>query len=71
VEGNRGAFNVFPNPTLQTAHFAERQDIGLYNTNGQRLRVYRNVDQIDVSQLPAGMYYLRNAEGKVVELVKQ
>ncbi|WP_273444544.1 alkaline phosphatase PhoX [Neolewinella agarilytica] len=64
-------FTVFPNPTLQEVHFNKMQDIALYNTNGQRLRVYRNVSRIDVSRLPAGLYFLRNAEGKVIELVKQ
>ncbi|MEL7160964.1 MAG: alkaline phosphatase PhoX [Bacteroidota bacterium] len=71
VGTDRDRFGVFPNPTLQTAHFNSPQDIAIYNVNGQRLRVYRNVSQIDVSQLPAGMYYLRNAEGKIVELIKK
>ena len=64
-------FGIFPNPTTQMVHFEGLQDVALYSTQGQRLRVYRNVDQIDVSALPAGMYYLRNAAGRVVELVKQ
>ncbi|MBC6993514.1 DUF839 domain-containing protein [Neolewinella lacunae] len=65
------AFNIYPNPTLQEVFLNKVQDIALYNAQGQRLQVYRNVSQIDVSLLPSGIYYLRNGEGQVVELVKQ
>ncbi|MEM9259737.1 MAG: T9SS type A sorting domain-containing protein, partial [Bacteroidota bacterium] len=68
---NPNEFSIYPNPTLQTVHLNETQDVALYNVNGQRLRVYRRVNQIDVSQLAAGMYYLRNERGQVIELVKQ
>lgn len=68
---DQGTFSIYPNPTLQEVHLNELQDVGLYNSNGQRLRVYRNVDRIDVSALPAGMYYLRDNAGRVAELIKQ
>lgn len=68
---NRDEFSIYPNPTVQEVHLNRQQDIALYNAAGQRLRVYRNVSRIDVSQLPAGMYYLRSGEGRIVELVKQ
>lgn len=64
-------FGLFPNPTLQEVTLNTTQDVAMYNAAGQRLRVYRNVSRIDVSQLPAGMYYLRNMEGRVIEFVKQ
>lgn len=65
------AFQLYPNPTLQTVYFNVETDIALFNEAGQRLRVYRNVNQIDVSQLPAGTYYLQNGEGQITSLVKQ
>jgi hypothetical protein len=65
------SFGLFPNPTLQTVHLNRTQDVALYGMNGQRLRVYRQVKQFDVSQLPAGTYFVRNAEGQVLKLVKQ
>ena len=64
-------FTIYPNPTLQEVHLNKIQDVAIYNAQGQRLRVYRNVDRLDVSQLPAGIYFLRNDEGQIVELVKQ
>ncbi|MTB49865.1 alkaline phosphatase PhoX [Lewinella sp. W8] len=70
VEDN-DTFGIYPNPTLQQVYFNDIQDVALYNNQGQRLRVYRNVNQIDVAHLPAGVYYLRSAKGEIVELVKQ
>jgi len=64
-------FHIYPNPTLQTVFLAGTMDVALYNQSGQRLRVYRGVDSIDVSQLPTGVYYLRNEQGLIAELVKQ
>lgn len=64
-------FQVYPNPTLQTVFFNTRQDIAIYSQLGQRIAVYRDVDQIDLSPLTAGIYYLQNANGETVELVKE
>ncbi len=61
---------IYPNPTLQTVFLNRRQDVALYNQTGQRLRVFRNVTQIDVSDLPSGAYYLRSDEGQLVKLIK-
>lgn len=65
------AFSVYPNPTLQTVYLNTAQDVALYSQLGQRLAVYRNVNQIDVSQLATGIYYLQNGNGETVQLVKE
>ena len=62
---------IYPNPTLQTVFLNRPQDVAMYSQSGQRLRVYRRVAEIDVSQLPAGVYFLRSDSGEVVKLVKQ
>ena len=62
---------IYPNPTLQTVFLNRQQDVALYNQTGQRLQVYRNVNSIDVSQLPAGVYFLRSDAGQLVKLIKQ
>ena len=56
---------------LQTVFLNDTQDVALYNNVGQRLRVYYNVNQIDVSQLPTGIYYLQNEAGETVKLTKE
>ena len=68
---NAVGLEIYPNPTLQTVFLNRLQDVAMYSQSGQRLAVYRQVDEIDVSQLPAGVYYLRSEIGEVVKLVKQ
>ena len=68
---NAVGLQVYPNPTLQTVFLNRTQDVALYGQSGQRLRVYRQVDEFDVSDLPAGVYYLQGVEGEVVKLIKQ
>ncbi len=64
-------FTIYPNPTTRLVYLNEMMDVALYNASGQRVRVFRNVNQIDVSQLPAGAYFLQNDAGAVQELIIQ
>ena len=68
---NAPGLEIYPNPTLQTVFLNRTRDVALYGQSGQRLRVYRQVNELDVSDLPAGVYYLRSDKGEVVKLVKQ
>jgi secreted PhoX family phosphatase len=60
---------IFPNPTTRTVYLSEMTDLAVYNAEGQRLKVFRNTNQIDVSNLPAGMYFLQTAEGETKKLI--
>ena len=67
--GDIEELEVYPNPTNQTVHFNLTSDYAIYNNNGQRLLVRRNVNQIDVSNLPAGIYYIQSAENVTKKLI--
>jgi hypothetical protein len=43
-------------------------DVALYDANGKRVLVQRNVNEINVSGLTPGTYFLQNAAGKTVQL---
>ncbi len=62
-------FKAYPNPALQTVYLNQTTDVAIYNQAGQRLNVYRNVNQITVNHLPTGIYFLRNAEGEFTKLI--
>lgn len=64
-------FTIYPNPTTRLVYFNSTIDAALYNAAGQRIRVYRNVNQIDVSDLPAGAYFIQSQSGDVQQLVIQ
>lgn len=63
------AFQIYPNPTMRKVFFNRATDAALYNATGQRLKVYRNVNEIDVSALPSGIYYIQNAEKQTQKLI--
>lgn len=68
-EGN--GFQIYPNPATRELHFNEKTDAAIYDMNGQRLNVYRDVERIEVAHLTPGVYFVKNANGDVQRLVIQ
>ncbi len=64
-------FEMYPNPATRTLYFSQRTDIAIYDVNGKRMEVYRAVEDIDISHLNPGVYFVRNAEGDTQKLVVQ
>lgn len=64
-------FSVYPNPALDVINFNKTTDVSVYDMSGKQIRVERNVNQINVSGLNSGMYFLQTIKGEVVKLVKQ
>jgi hypothetical protein len=64
-------FQVYPNPASRTLNFNELSDVAIYDLNGRRLEVYRNVEKIDVSHLAPAVYFVQNAKGDVQRLIIQ
>ena len=62
-------FQMYPNPATRILYFNEMTDVALYDMNGKRLQVYRNVDQIDISVYASGVYFIQNAAGETQKLV--
>ena len=68
---NDESFSVFPNPTTRIVYMNQTTDVAVYNNNGQRLKVYRNTNELDVSNFAPGVYYLQNAAGETLKLSVQ
>jgi secreted PhoX family phosphatase len=64
-------YDFFPNPVSRTVYFKSLGDYAIYNAAGQRVGVYRQVNQIDVSALATGVYFIQNEEGVTKKLVVQ
>lgn len=69
LQHDPGAFAVFPNPASRTVSFNETLDVAIYDVNGSRLNVYRNVNMIDVSLYPSGIYFLRTLDNRTAKLI--
>lgn len=60
---------VYPNPTSRMLYLNQTVDAALYNVAGQRLRVFRNVSQIDVAEFTAGTYFLQLEDGTTKSVI--
>jgi hypothetical protein len=65
----QGTFKVFPNPVSRLMHFESATDVALYDHTGKRIKVARNVEFLDASDLAAGVYYIQNAEGVTTKII--
>jgi uncharacterized protein len=63
------AFSISPNPTNRELNFNKYTDVAIYNANGQRVKVARNVNAINVEDLSSGIYFIRDAEGETLKFV--
>jgi secreted PhoX family phosphatase len=68
---NSSGFSIFPNPAARQIQLSESMDIAIYNAGGQRVKVARNVEILDISDLNSGIYFVRNNKGDIVRLVVQ
>jgi hypothetical protein len=71
AETKGNGFNIFPNPAARQIQLSEAMDIAIYNAGGQRVKVARNAEILDISDLNSGIYFVRNNKGETVRLVVQ
>ena len=65
-------FNLYPNPATRIVTLDGTHDVAIYEAStGRRMRVYQQVSRLDVSDLAAGTYLVRNEAGDTLRLVVQ
>ncbi len=62
-------FTIFPNPVARELHLSKVMDVAIYDMKGARLKVYRQVNSVDVSDMTAGVYFIRNEEGETLKFI--
>jgi len=63
--------SVFPNPATRTVFLSEPHDFAIYNASGQRMRVYRNTNQVEVGEFTPGIYYIVTDDKESYKLIIQ
>jgi len=64
-------FMMYPNPVNGALiHFNVASDVTISDVSGKQVLNAKNATEINVSQLNNGIYFVRNAEGKVLKLIK-
>jgi Leucine-rich repeat (LRR) protein len=62
---NSNAPMFYPNPTTGTLYLSEPANISLIDLSGKLLLEEKNTNQLDLSALPAGMYFLSFGENNL------
>jgi uncharacterized protein len=62
-------FSIYPNPTARIVYFNQTTDVAIYDNSGKRVMVKRNVNEVDVTSLTAGTYYVQNTAGSILKLI--
>lgn len=62
-------FTIYPNPVARDLYLSKVMDVAIYDMNGRRMKVYRQVQSVNVSDLTAGMYFIRNEEGETLKFI--
>jgi hypothetical protein len=71
-KGDGLKFIVYPNPAgNEVVRFNQKANITILNNLDQVVATAKEVDRIDVSDLPAGIYIIRNQNGQIARLVKK
>ena len=63
----------YPNPTTGNIYLSEPENIALSDFSGKLLLEEKNTKQLDISSLPAGIYFLRFGENnqQIVRVIKE
>jgi hypothetical protein len=64
--------SIYPNPTKDIINFSVPTTVQLYTVTGQILAAKKNVNTLDLSNLPTGIYFLVNTDndGQVIQRTK-
>ncbi len=57
-----------PNPVSREINFNKIVDVAIYNINGQRMKVFRGLETVDVSDLKPGLYFMKTVD---IETLKE
>lgn len=68
-EFKNAEFSIYPNPASREIHFNKVSDVAIYSIDGKRLKVERNTQVLDISDLAAGTYVIKTANGISKKLV--
>lgn len=63
------SFTIYPNPVARELHLSKVMDVAIYDINGRRMKVYRQVNSVDVSDMATGVYFIRNEEGETLKFI--
>lgn len=71
ISKNNDSFEAYPNPASETLTFNKNTSIFLYDAAGTLVVKKENINQLDVSNIKAGVYLLKTDKGETQEVIIQ
>ena len=71
TEIQKEALQAYPNPSTGPVQFSRSTSFKLYNTQGQFVADYKDVQSVDVSTFADGYYILRSTDGGSLRILKK
>ena len=71
IDYDKSELTLYPNPSADFIYMNKTTDVGIYDVNGNLVKVLRNVDKFNVSNLPAGTYFIHTAEKETKTIIVQ
>jgi hypothetical protein len=62
---------LFPNPAQQVLHLSKVSSVEIFDMRGIKMLSAVNTANVNIGQLPKGMYMIRTAEGLVKKFIKE
>jgi len=66
---NNNGFTAYPNPVASELTLSKVSDVAVYDMTGKRVKVLRDTQKVDVSDLTPGAYFLMNTEGDKIKVI--
>ncbi|SMC36900.1 laminin B domain-containing protein [Moheibacter sediminis] len=70
-EASNDIVKIYPNPTNGEVYFSKSlKDVSIYNLSGQKIELKAELNKVNISKLPAGIYILkgRDADQKLIQI---
>lgn len=71
VDKTANELKLYPNPSSGIVYMNKLTDVAIYNANGELINVLTQVDKINTTNLPAGIYYIQTSERETKKLIVQ
>jgi len=62
-------FNMYPNPAMEHIYFNEAQSVIIYDVTGSVVKLKERTKDINISDLKAGVYFVKNERDEIRKLV--
>ncbi|MEQ9262544.1 MAG: choice-of-anchor I family protein [Owenweeksia sp.] len=70
-ENGQTKMGLYPNPTAGKVHFDQTGTYDVFHSDGRKIQTIDHKNEADLSDQPAGLYIIKDAQGHVARIIKK